>query len=217
MKKNISSVELAALIKELQFVERGKVSQIYHQDKKELLLQLHAIGQGKQLLKIVPGKFLCLTHEKHPPLRPTGFCMQLRKYISNASIKKLYQQGSERIVVFELEKKEKFYLIIELFSKGNIILTDKNFVIIGTLERQIWKDRSVVAKEKYVFPTPGVDWKKLTSVELGKVLKKSDKKNLATSLATKVGLGGVFAEEVCARSGVDGKLLPYEGDAAKLL
>ncbi len=217
MKKNISSVELAALIKELQFVERGKVSQIYHQDKKELLLQLHAIGQGKQLLKIVPGKFLCLTHEKHPPLRPTGFCMQLRKYISNASIKKLYQQGSERIVVFELEKKEKFYLIIELFSKGNIILTDKNFVIIGTLERQIWKDRSVVAKEKYVFPTPGVDWKKLTSVELGKVLKKSDKKNLATSLATKVGLGGVFAEEVCARSEVDGKLLPYEGDAAKLL
>ena len=205
MKKNISSVELSALMKELQFVERGKVSQVYHQDKKELLLQLHAVGQGKQLLKIVPGKFLCLTHEKHPPLRPTGFCMQLRKYIGNASINKLYQQGSERIVVFELEKKERFYLILELFSKGNIILTDKDFMIIGTLERQIWKDRAVVAKEKYVFPSPGVDWKKLTSADLGKILKKSEKKNIATCLATEVGLGGVFAEEVCARSEVDGK------------
>ena len=112
-KKTISSLELAALVNELQILVKGKVSQIYDFDKKEILLQLHAPGKGKQLLKIIPGKFICLTKEKKVQLRPTGFCMQLRKYLDNAFIKDIYQQDAERIIVFELEKQNKYYLIIK--------------------------------------------------------------------------------------------------------
>lgn len=209
-KKSISSLELAAIINELQFLKNGKISQIYHPEKKELVLQLHARGKGKQLLKIIPGKFLCLTKEKEKTLRPSGFCMQLRKYLGNASIKNLSQKDSERIIVFELEKKERYFLIVELFSKGNIILTDEKYNIIGTLEQQIWKDRTVKTKEKYVFPTAGVDWKKINEKELEKVLKKSEKKNLATSLATELGLGGLYAEEICKINDIDFKKLPKE-------
>jgi predicted ribosome quality control (RQC) complex YloA/Tae2 family protein len=210
-KKSISSLELTALVNELQFIVKGKVSQIYHQEKKELLLQLHAPGQGKQILKIIPGKFLCLIDEKQDaPLRPTGFCMQLRKYLGNAFIKNISQHNSERIVVFEFEKKERFYLIIELFSKGNIILTDKNYLIIATLEWHKWKDRTIKPKEIYQFPKQGVNWKKITKKELLTILNKSEKKNLATSLATEVGLGGVYAEETCTRSNIDKNILPTE-------
>ncbi|MDP3734451.1 MAG: NFACT family protein [Nanoarchaeota archaeon] len=209
-KKSISSVELAALVNELQFIIRGKVSQIYHQENEEFVLQLHAPGQGKQLLKIVPGKFLCLTDAKDVPLRPSGFCMQLRKYLSHASINDMYQQESERIVIFELEKLTTFFLIVELFSKGNIILTDKDYMIITVLDRQIWKDRTVKPGEKYLFPTPGINWKKLTENKLVSILHNSDKKNLATTLATEIGLGGVYAEELCRRSGVDKDLLPTQ-------
>lgn len=209
-KKSISSVELAALVNELQFLIHGKVSQIYHQENEEFVLQLHAPGRGKQLLKIVPGKFLCLTDTKDVPLRPSGFCMQLRKYLSHASIKDMYQQESERIIVFELEKLTTFFLIAELFSKGNIILTDKDYMIITVLDRQIWKDRTVKPGEKYLFPTPGINWKKLTEDKLFTVLHDSDKKNLATTLATEMGLGGVYAEELCKRSSVDKDLLPTE-------
>ncbi len=131
MKKGISSLELAALVNELQFLVKGKVTQIYHQEKKEVLLQLHAPGKGKSLLKIIPGKFLCLTNEKHPPIRPTGFCMNLRKYLGNAFIKKIYQQDAERIVVFEFDKKGVYYLVVELFSKGNIVLCDDDWSIIS--------------------------------------------------------------------------------------
>jgi predicted ribosome quality control (RQC) complex YloA/Tae2 family protein len=218
-KKSIAGVELTALVNELQFLVKGKVSQIYHQDKKELVLQLHAPGQGKRLLKIVPGKFLCLTDLKNPPLRPSGFCMQLRKYLSNAFIKKIYQKDAERIVIFELEKKGPYVMILELFSKGNIILTDEKYNIIGTLERQIWKDRVVKNKEKYVFPEPQVNWKEINITKFSSIISKSDRKNLATSLATELNLGGVYAEEICRLAGVDKDILPLyvaKGDLKKL-
>ncbi|MBS3170011.1 NFACT family protein [Candidatus Woesearchaeota archaeon] len=210
-KKNISSWELAALMQELKFLVRGKISQIYHQENEEILLQLHVPGKGKQLLKIVPGKWLCLTSEKEEtPTRPSSFCMQLRKYISNAFIKDFSQKDAERVVVFELEKEETYFLIIELFSKGNVVLTDKDWVIITALERQIWKDRVVKPYEKYLFPAGGVNWKTITEREMKQILGKSEKKNVATALATEIGLGGVYAEEVCSRAGIDKNGLPGE-------
>lgn len=217
MKKGISSLELAALVNELQFLVKGKVTQIYHQEKKEVLLQLHAPGKGKSLLKIIPGKFLCLTNEKHPPIRPTGFCMNLRKYLGNAFIKKIYQQDAERIVVFEFDKKGVYYLVVELFSKGNIVLCDDDWSIISVLQWQKWRDRVVKPKEKYVFPKPGFNWKKVTIKGVEEILSKSEKKNVVVSLATEVGLGGTYAEEVCLRANVDKDLKPSEVDAAAIV
>ncbi len=215
-KKAISSLELAALVQELQFIVKGKVSQIYHQEKKELLLQLHAPGQGKQLLKIIPGKLLCLTDRKKAgSLRPTGFCMQLRKYINNAFIKSIQQKDSERIVVFELEKKEKYYLIVELFSKGNIVLVDGNYKIIATLTWQKWKDRTVKPGEEYLFPESRVNWKTISEPMFKSLVEKSEKKNLATALATELGLGGVYAEDLCLRVGVDKNIVPTDVTAAQ--
>ena len=42
------------------------------------------------------------------------------------------------------------------------------------------------------------------------ILGKSEKKNVATALATEIGLGGVYAEEVCSRAGIDKNGLPGE-------
>ena len=212
-KKSISSLELAALVNELQFLINGKVSQIYHPESNLLLLQLHAPGKGKQLLKIVSGKWLCLTQQKESALKPSGFCMQLRKYIDNAVIRNFYQQESERVVIFELEKQEKFFLIVELFSKGNIILTDAKQVIITALESQEWKHRTIKPKEKYVFPPLEINWKELSVKKLQEILKKSEKRNLATSLATEIGLGGLYAEELCRQAEVDLNQVPKEVSA----
>jgi predicted ribosome quality control (RQC) complex YloA/Tae2 family protein len=209
-KKNLSSLELAALVNELQFLVRGKISQIYQQEKKELLFQLHAPGEGKQLLKIFPGKILHLTSVKEgTPLKPPSFSMQLRKYIGNATIKAIFQKDAERILIFELEKEKKYSLVIELFSKGNIVLLDAEGKIISVLERQKWKDRTVKPGEKYIFPS-SYNWKELSEKGLKTILNGSEKKNLATALATEVGLGGVYAEETCFRAEVEKSKLPGE-------
>ncbi len=207
-KKSISSLELAALVNELQFLVHGKLTNIYHPQNKELLFQIHVPNKGKQLLKIIPGKWLCLTQRKEVPVKPSSFCMQLRKYLENASIKSLVQKDSERIALFELEKGKKYFLIIELFSKGNVILTDEQYAIIGVLEQQLWKDRAVKSGKKYFFPPQDVDWKTLTERKLQEILQQSAKRNLATALATDVGLGGVYAEELCTRAGISKETLP---------
>ncbi len=193
-------MELAALILELQILVKGKIPHLYHQEGQELLLQFHVPNQGKKLLKIIPGKWLCLTQVKESAIRPSGFCMLLRKYLDNAFVKAIYQKDSERIVVFELEKKEKYYLMV----------TDENFLIIGVLEKQEWKDRSVKPGEKYVFPASPVSWRTVTEKEFIAIVQKSEKKNVATCLATDIGLGGVYAEEMCARAKIDKNRLPAE-------
>ncbi len=210
-KKKLSSIELTAIVNELQFLTKGKLTQIYHQEENEILLQLHAREEGKHLLKIVPGKYLCLTKNKSVSLKPSSFCMQLRKHLDNAFIKEIYQKDSERIVVFDLEqKKQKYFLIIELFSRGNVILTDENYMIIGALESQKWKEREVKVKMEYVFPLSGFNWKEISEKKLKEALKKSDKKNLATALATEIGLGGLYAEEICKISNIDPKKEPKD-------
>ncbi|MFA6461791.1 MAG: NFACT family protein [Candidatus Woesearchaeota archaeon] len=215
-KKSLSSLEITAIVQELQFLVRGKISQIYHQDP-ELVLQLHAVGKGKQLLKILPGKLLCLTTEKNAPDKPSGFCLQLRKYLDGAIIQSFYQKDTERIVVFDLEcHKEKYFLIIELYSKGNIVLTDKDQVAIAVLESQVWKDRTVKPREKYIFPVSEINYKNITKDKLKEILNKSEKKNLATALAMEIGLGGVYAEEVCALVGVDKNKLPKDAEEKEI-
>ncbi len=217
-------MDLAALVSELQFLRDGKLNQIYHPQKNELIFQIHArAGQGKQLLRIIPGKFMNLTSEKESSLRPSGFCMQLRKYLSGAFIREIYQKGSERIVVFVLEKAVfvadvgkdsgekkilRYHLVAEFFSKGNFLVADANWQIIGTLSRQIWESRTIKAKEKYEFPPAKLDWKEVKEAKFREIVLSSEKKNLATCLATEIGLGGVIAEELCARKKVDSKQLP---------
>ncbi|MEK6901608.1 MAG: NFACT family protein [Nanoarchaeota archaeon] len=211
--KSLSSMDVSAVVNELQFLVRAKVSQIYHRKEKEfdeLLLQLHVSGKGKQLLRIISGKWMCLTSRKETIIKPSGFSLLLRKYLDNAIITSVYQKDAERIVVFELEKEKKYSFIIELFSRGNVILIDEQQYIIGVLEEHTWKDRTLKAKEKYIFPASPVNWKTITAKELHTLLQKSEKKNLATALAMEVGLGGLYAEEICARQHLDKNKLPSE-------
>ena len=167
IKKNISSFELAVLAEELQVMINGKISQIYHPEKKEVVFQVYIRGEGKRFLRIIPGKFLNFTSEKKSVLRPSGFCMQLRKYLNNSIIREVYQKDSERILIIVLEtaisdsenkkKLVKYNLIIEFFSKGNLLITDSDWDIIGTLSSQRWEARIIKNKEKYLFPPGGFD------------------------------------------------------------
>ncbi len=210
-KKAISSVELAALVNELQFLVDGKISQIYHPDKGELIIQYYARGKGKGLLRIIPGKFLNITKDKKSVLRPSGFCMQLRKYLNGAFIREIKQIDSERIMYFVLEtayyenniRHVRIYnLVVEFFSKGNLLITDGDWEIIGTLGNQIWESRTIKAREKYELPPAGFNWKETSLEQLKEIITKSEKRNLATCLATELSLGGIFAEQICAKADV---------------
>ena len=201
MKKELSSIDLSYVLKELDVLINSRVDKVFNIGKKEVLIQFYVSGRGKYILRILPN-FIYLTSSKKIAETPSGFCMFLRKYLNNVRLRKISQINSERVVEFLFESKEgNLILIAEFFSKGNIILCDKNYKIINLLERQRWKDRELKQGIKYKQPKSKINFFSIKEKEFRDTLK-SDK-ILVKKLAVDVSLGGVYAEEVCLLSNID--------------
>jgi len=209
MKPNLTSLELHYLVNELQFLVDSKVDNIYNPEKEELILQLHIPGKGKQILRIISGKLIYIASAKEPAKEPSGFCMFLRKHLDNSRLRSIKQLEPERIVEFVFEKEQKKKLIVELFGKGNIILCDKDDIILSALIYHKWKDREIRAKLKYSYPKMEYDFFNLKLNDLKELFPKSNK-NLVKCLATELGLGGKYSEEVCLLGNVDKNIKPSE-------
>jgi len=201
MKSGLASLELHYVVEELQFLVNGKVDNIYNPKKEDLILQFHVSGKGKQILRIVSGKLMYLASAKQDAGEPSQFCMFLRKHLGNARLRSVKQLGSERVVEFLFEKDVKKKLIVEFFGKGNIILCDDKDMILSALVYHKWKDREIRPKLKYIYPKMEYNFLDLQLKELKGLFKKTEK-SLVKSLATELGLGGVYSEEVCLLSNI---------------
>lgn len=212
MQKELSSLDLHYLIDEFQVLIGAKIEQIYQIGKEELFFQFHVPSKGKHLLRVQLGKLIYFATSKTGiPEKPPGFCVYLRKRLKNARLREIKQVGFERVIEILLETKDqKYKLIIESFSTGNIILCDESNTILSPLERQEWKDRSIRSKEIYKLPAREHKILEINQQDLKSILIKSDKESLVKSLAIEFSLGGTYAEEVCALSKVDKNLKPNQ-------
>lgn len=217
--KQLASVELTRVVKELK--ERlldGKINQIYvdfdrvNNTKKELLFEIYVSNKGRQLLRIILPSLIFLAQCKpEMPIKPEGYCLYLRKWLKNARVKDIEQLAGERIIKITVEardvtKKEPipvlYFLIIELFSKGNLILADAQNIILSPLEIQEWSERKIKAKEPYTFPCHPYSLFSSSQEEFGTAIENcmKEKDSLVTALALDFGLGGLYAEELCLRA-----------------
>jgi predicted ribosome quality control (RQC) complex YloA/Tae2 family protein len=211
MKKDLSSLEIHYMLKELKLLIDQKIDKIYHPHKNELILQFHVTGKGKHILRIIAGKYLFLTDIKEESKEPSGFCMFLRKHISNARLREINQLGSERIVEFIFEKKQgKEILIIEFFSNGNIILTDDKYTILSATEYHKWKDREIKAKLNYQYPKKPANIFNLKLKDIKDTIKNSNKEGIVKTLAIELGFGGLYSEELCLLTKIDKNKKPNE-------
>lgn len=190
--KELTALDINYLVKELRQLESAKVDQIYHPS--DLLIRFHSAKLGKKILRI-NKKFIFLTEFKETQSNPSDFCMALRKYLKNSRLKTLEQLGFERIVRLTFQTKEsELFLYIELFSKSNIILTNKENLILSS--RVVERGKRTIKKgEIYLPPKKDHNFLTLTEPELKTIFKHS-KESLVKTLATVLGLGGVYAEYV---------------------
>ena len=205
MKLELAALDLHFLIGEFQELIGGKVEQIYLKGKEELVLSLHLPNVGKRILRILIGKLAYLARQKgEMPERPASFCVYLRKYLKNARIREIRQLGFERIMEISLETKtQRYNLIAELFSKGNVVLCDDSYNIFSTLDVQHWKDRTIKAKSVYDYPKKSFNFLKISQDELDEMCSSSEKESIVKTLAIDLGLGGEYSEEICRRAGID--------------
>jgi len=202
MKTSLTSIELKQIIKELKYLEGGRIDKIYHPSKKHLILQLHVPGKGKAIIRILVGKLMFKTELKPEAKEPDSFCLFLRKQLGSAKIAEIEQIDNERIVKLMFDSKVNKIMYIELFGRGNIILCNEEDKIINVEEKQVWKDRTLKKDEIYRYPKKDYDFSTVNSEQL-KWLSDSLKKDIVKIIAVELGIGGVYAEEICAVAGIN--------------
>jgi predicted ribosome quality control (RQC) complex YloA/Tae2 family protein len=213
MKKELCSLEIGYLVKEFQCLLDAKVDSIFHPEKNELYIQFFVSGKGKMLLRILPN-FIYITDEKKVAEQPSGFCMLLRKYLSNSRVREIIQIGSERIIKIKLEtKKQAFFIFIEMFGNGNVIFCDESYKILGLLEQHTWKDRTLKNGIKYSEPPRKANFYEISEQELTKLF--DNDKILVKKLAIDLGLSGVYAEEICNILSIDKNLIVLNNEQIK--
>lgn len=218
MKSELSALELHYLVEEFSVLVNGRIDQIYHPDKNEVILQFHVPSIGRKILRILLPHFIYLTEEKKEnPEKISGFCQFLRKRLENAKLKEIRQKNSERILEFMFEAKDgKINLMVELFSKGNVIVCDENHNILSVLENQEFKDRVLKHGVKYEFPKNIKDFFDLSFEGFKEIVKKSEK-DIVKTLAADVGLGGLFSEEILLLSKIDKNKKELDENEIKIL
>ena len=213
MKESFSSFDVTAAVKDLQTLVGGHIDKIYHPSLGHLVLAVRTPQEGKSYLHFHVGAWLYVSDESgEMPQQPSDFAMMLRKRITNARIKSVRQQGFERIAVMELEKDERFELVLEFFAEGNAILV-KDGTIVQPLTSHTWKHRDVRARKPFMFPPPVPDPSSLTEKELMAILSSSET-DLVRTIATKLNTGGRYSEEICARTGTSKNSMANETSEA---
>lgn len=185
----MSSFDIRACVNELQKLVGGRIDKIYHYLPDEIRIKIRS-KDGRNDLIIEAGRRIHLTKfPKKSPRIPSSFAMILRKHLEGGRIKEIEQFDFDRIVKILVEREEKKFIIAELFSKGNVILVNEDFEVIMPLKFRF------KPKEVYNFPEPKNPIELINRLEF-------KGKDVVRALAN-IGLGGLYAEEVCLKTGIE--------------
>lgn len=218
--KAFSCFDLYFLVKELKVLENQRIDNFYLVEDIfyiQVFLKRNSFNLdfseklfSQKYLRISCGKYLFLSNFKPAGTFPVNFIVFLRKYLRNAYIKKISQVNFERILKIEIEKKveDKFviyFLYVELFSNGNIVLCNCENVILNCFIKKNFKDRSLFVNKEYVLPPNNnfFDFEKLDLKIFEDLIKDCSDFNISSFLAIKFGFGGKYSKQICFLSNID--------------
>jgi predicted ribosome quality control (RQC) complex YloA/Tae2 family protein len=199
MKEGLTSVDVATIVKELSSLRGARIEKVY-QSGNEIRLKL---SREKRDL-VIDSRRIHLTGcaRKAPRVAPS-FAMLMRKHLRGVRIEDIKQHDFDRIVeIYMSRREEKFLLIVELFSNGNVILLDENRRILFPFKHMSSKAREIRKGEEYKFPLPLLNPLDISREALVNSLSRSNG-DVVRTLAHDLSMGGLYAEEVCIRSGID--------------
>ena len=145
--------------------EGFRVNNIYDINEKTYAFKLHQSGAAgaaagnansgttKKLLLMESGvRFHLTSFTRDKSDNPSPFTMKLRKHLRGKRLNNVKQLGMDRVVAFTFGSNEATYhLILELYDKGNIILCDYKYEILGLLRSHVFGDSTLVANRQ-IYP-----------------------------------------------------------------
>jgi predicted ribosome quality control (RQC) complex YloA/Tae2 family protein len=114
------------------------------------------------------------------------------------------QYDFDRLVIIDVGLPENRYsVIIEFFGDGNIILLDPEGKILIARHFLRMKDRDILPKKEFQYPPMrGADPRSVDLDWLKSTFSQSDT-DIIRTIARNLNIGGVYAEELCVRAGID--------------
>ncbi|MEF8821803.1 MAG: ribosome rescue protein RqcH, partial [Halovenus sp.] len=213
-KRELTSVDLAALTSELSTYEGSKLEKAYLYDDGLVRLKMRDFDLGRIELLIDVGetKHLRVAPPEHvppAPERPPNFAMMLRNRIEGAQLASIEQFEFDRIVSITFERDDGSTTIVaELFGDGNLAVLDETGEVVDCLDTVRLKSRTVAPGSQYEFPDARFNPLTVDYEEFGARLRQSDT-DVVRTLATQLNFGGLWGEELCTRAGVE-KVLDIE-------
>jgi predicted ribosome quality control (RQC) complex YloA/Tae2 family protein len=216
-KRELTSVDLRALATELGRYEGAKVDKAYLYGEDLLRLKLRDFDRGRLELLIEVGdtKRAHVAEPEHvpdAPGRPPNFAKMLRNRLSGADFAGVSQYEFDRILTFEFERPDQNTTIVaELFGEGNVAVLDETGEVIDSLSTIRLKSRTVAPGSQYGYPESRIDPLAVDFEAFAAKMDQSDT-DVVRTLATQVNFGGLYAEEVCTRAGIEKTLDIEEAD-----
>lgn len=197
----LSSLDVHFLARELGRVEDAYVDKVYQTGRDEYLFRLRKPQEGALLLIFRPGAYAALaTQAPETPETPSATAMALRKHLSGARIRRVDQHEFDRILDLQLDVHgQPHRLLIELFGKGNLILTGPDQKILLVHRPETFAHRTLRRGQVFQFPPSRTNPKRMRRADFDQAAAGSTK-DVVRFLALDLGLGGDLAEEVVHRA-----------------
>jgi predicted ribosome quality control (RQC) complex YloA/Tae2 family protein len=206
-KRELTSVDLAALAGELGTYEGAKVDKAYLYEDDLVRLKLREFDRGRVELLLALGEtkhVRIADPERVPPApdRPPNFAMMLRNRIEGADLAGVEQFEFDRILQFRFERGDtSTTLVAELFGDGNLAVLDETGEVVDCLDTVRLKSRTVAPGARYEFPDARFDPLAVDRKTFAARLRDSDT-DVVRTLATQFNFGGTWGEELCTRANV---------------
>ena len=207
-KRELTSVDLAALTQELSIYEGARLDKAYLYDNGLIRLKMRHFDHGRTELLIDTGetKHLRIAAPEHvppAPERPPNFAMMLRNRIEGAELTGVEQFEFDRILKIKFERGDSSTtLVAELFGDGNLAVLDETNEVIDCLDTIRLKSRTVVPGAPYEFPDARFNPLAVDFETFAARLDQSDT-DVVRTLATQLNFGGIWGQELCTRAGIE--------------
>ncbi|MBN2066935.1 MAG: NFACT family protein [Candidatus Diapherotrites archaeon] len=196
----IPNLTLAYQIAELKPLVAGTMLRnVQELEKGWLKLKLQT-RQGSKDLIVCPSAFFITSYSFPAKHQTSGYGAFLRKHLRNKRIMSLEQHGFDRIALLEFQD---FFLVLELFAKGNLLLLDREMQILSAYRKEQWKDRILKKGQPYRFPSSkGISPLEISPGHLKKAFSESNA-DAIRSLISAVNIAPVFAEAAFEIAGIE--------------
>jgi predicted ribosome quality control (RQC) complex YloA/Tae2 family protein len=216
-KRELTSVDIAALVGELGAYEGAGFGKAYLYEAGLLRLKLRHYERGRVELLVDTGDpkhARVASPDRVPPApeRPPNFAMMLRNRLAGAELAAVEQFEFDRILRLRFDREDDSTTIVaELFGDGNLAVLDGTGEVVDCLDTVRLKSRTVAPGAQYEYPDARFNPLSVDFERFRARFEQSDT-DVVKTLATQLNFGGTWAEELCSRAGVEKGLAIDEAD-----